>query len=48
MIQLPKYTNVCKTFFNNSGRTLPIEVCVHVCVCLQYIALELRIVKAIN
>ena len=45
MIQLPKYTNVCKTFFNNSGRTLPIEVCVRVCVCLKHITLKLHIVK---
>ena len=40
MIHLPKYTNVCKTVFNNSGRTLPIEVCVRVCVCLKHIELE--------
>ena len=56
MIQLPKYTNVCKTFFNNPGRTLPIEVCLRAFVCniyihvylMIYIALEYRIVKAIN
>ena len=58
MIQLPKYTNMCKTFLNNPGRALPIEVCVCACVFVCniyiswyiyiYIALELRIVKAIN